>query len=302
MLAGESMFRQTLRQLESGLTVELVAEGNLRQFDHLERVDHARFIMSEHDFSQAPVTRDNEIVGVIDIDDSPAGVVVGEWMRPLAQSAVVSSQTSLREIIKMLAGDQRRYRLVVDANGSWGIVTRSDLQKLPVRLLLFTYVTHLEALMAKVVNENLVEEQWLALLEDVIPELPDQARQALDRNVGSNAIKRLHEAQNSLRKRDSTPTLLELTQFSQKWYIVYRALSLGSQFASEMTGVQWYLRNLVAHNRGYVSDDFQLEQLERRLSICEKWIEYFTDLKTNGSMPGCDDSSQALISATLGGA
>lgn len=68
---------------------------------------------------------------------------------------------------------------------------------------------------------------------------------------------------------------MELTLFSQKWYMAYQVFNLGAQFASEMAGIQKFLRNPVAHGRNYVADDFQLEQLERRLAVIERWIEEF---------------------------
>ncbi len=67
MTISDAIFRATLRRLEANFTVSLVAAFSLRSFDHLTPTDSALDAMRQADFSQAPVTQNDEIVGVIDV-------------------------------------------------------------------------------------------------------------------------------------------------------------------------------------------------------------------------------------------
>ncbi|MCA9833505.1 MAG: CBS domain-containing protein [Thermomicrobiales bacterium] len=277
MQASELMFSTTLKQLESSLSVQLVAGNHLRVFETDESSSSAFSEMNEMDFSQAPVSSDGQVVGVIDREDTDRGALVAHWMKPLSASHLISSQTSLREVIRILASDKRRYRLILTGSDVTGIVTRSDLQKLPVRLLAFSYVTHLETLFTELILSESSADEWVDYLRDFDSSLGGFAQNMLGPLIGTKAVEDLYKKQQNFAHKDVVPPLVEVLEFSQKWYVVCRALDFGEKFAADMAGIQRYLRNPVAHSRNYVSSDLQLEQLNRRLEICEEWIEVLTD-------------------------
>ena len=277
MVSSEQVFRGTLRQLESGLTVQLVAETQLRMFDLIEPAQNALHVMNEFDFSQAPVTSKGEVVGVVDRDVPSTGQTVADWMQPLTSSMMMSAQTNLRDSIRILARSSRRYRLILSDAGVSGILTRSDLQKLPVRLLAFSYVTHLESVLAETIERRSTGDDWVQYLESWDKSLGDLAASAASAGIGSEAIRRLRSNQTRNEKFDIVPSLLEVTEFPQKWYVVCRMMNLGEEFASELAGIQRHLRNSVAHSRNYVASNSHLEQLDRRLGLCEKWIDFLSN-------------------------
>ena len=73
-------------------------------------------------------------------------------MRGLDDSMLVSAEECLPKFLPFL--QDCPYRLVVKGTEIQGIVTLSDVAKLPVRLMAFTLVTHLEMLMARVIREK----------------------------------------------------------------------------------------------------------------------------------------------------
>src|SRR6266404_1948569 len=93
-----------------------------------------------------------DVVGVIEAKGkSPVGYVAGvdlerktcrEALRPFAQSDLVTDSTPLLDLLEVLASSERRF--VLARNRVHGIVTRADLQKPPVRILLFGLISLLE--------------------------------------------------------------------------------------------------------------------------------------------------------------
>jgi hypothetical protein len=72
-------------------------------------------------------------------------------MRRPDDGLLVASDEPLKRFIPLLV--ESPYRLVVRGTRIEGIVTNSDVHKLPVRLLAFALVTHLEMTMADVIAD-----------------------------------------------------------------------------------------------------------------------------------------------------
>ena len=94
--------------------------------------------------------------GVLDLDkargevnhyDPNQRLLVGDICEPLDQDNCLRGDTPLMEYI--LTADHRPFRMVRLANDGLGTVDVEDLQKLPVRILLFTKISHLETLLAR---------------------------------------------------------------------------------------------------------------------------------------------------------
>lgn len=287
MTSPDEIFRDTLRQLETGFTVSMIATGQAMAFDCDQLLADALATMNERDYSQVVVTSSGAVVGVLEdvcCPDRMDGLRLADRMMPLDGNMLVSAGSGLRALVQMLANDDRRYRLVVGMNGGLGIVTRSDLQKLPVRLLLFTYLTHLESMLAAVIEEEAPDESWTELLARKPAGLSDRAKEALGGSVGSKAVEKLREERDKYERGGDKPYFIELTQFSQKWYVVHQLCDLGEQFVEDMVDLQWYLRNMVMHSRNYVPDDVRLTELEDRVSRTQFWITEFARMLGEGSL------------------
>lgn len=301
MKTPDLIFRDTLRRLEVGFTVSMIATGRAKGFDVECQLADVAGVMRESDFSQVVVTSDDSVIGVV--EDSSLGGDLGDLrasdrMTVLRGDMLVSANSALRSLIKSLAHNGLRYRLVVGAEGEIGIVTRTDLLELPVRLLLFSYIAHLESLLEKSILAASPGDAWMGVLGRGTDGLPSDAAQAVKNSVGKKAVDSLIRSQESHKQRGDTPYLIQLTQFPQKWFAAYHIYSLGSDFANEMTSIQWDLRNLVAHSGDYVSDNRRLVGLEQRLGLCEKWISHFTEILNgdDSTIPSLAEISQALES------
>ena len=115
--AGE-LFESTFDALDRSLTVALISEWELIICTD-ETTARQRFNERE-DITQVPVRKGERIVGV--------------WFRedgflPLDDTMLISEATPISQFIPMTGA----FRLVLKRGAIGGIVTRSDLNKLPVR-------------------------------------------------------------------------------------------------------------------------------------------------------------------------
>jgi len=157
-------FETTLSAYKQGFHVSHIATFSLQTCALDETVDQ---VYERHpDFDQVPVAQEGCIVGVLERADHQSAGRVSEQARPLDDSILVEAGEPLIDFIPLMAAPPY-YRLVLQGARITGIVTRSDLLKLPVRLLGFALVTNLELVMKEVIEKHLPEEsEWLRLLSD----------------------------------------------------------------------------------------------------------------------------------------
>ena len=84
----------------------------------------------------------------------------------LSENHVIGADASIIEFV--MTADERPARLVVSGNEVAGLVTLSDLQRLPVRAAIFTLMTSLEIAMAERIETEWPDDPtgWLELLSD----------------------------------------------------------------------------------------------------------------------------------------
>lgn len=163
----DQVLQATLGGLEQGLTVATVAtvpfqtcDGNAIVTEILTRPDLL-------DFDHIPVKQRGQIVGVLERDSQRpiASADAKGAMRPLDSSMLVATSASIERLLPLMKA--KPYRLVVDGGTITGIVTPSDLLKLPVRLFAFALVAHLEVLMIRVIDGKYRSwEEWRDHLDE----------------------------------------------------------------------------------------------------------------------------------------
>ena len=145
------------------------------------------------------------------------------------------------------------YRLVLRGQKIDGIVTRSDLLKLPVRLLAFARITHVELILANLIKKRFNDnDSWLYMLDD-------------DRQRG------VKNKQRWLRLQQADPPLLELTGLRDKSNIVAQLYKPGASFVSDMNEVT-ELRNKLAHAGDFAPDIESIKAFLERLELADAWI------------------------------
>lgn len=239
---SDNIFQTTMIGLETGLHVHHIAtlDNELLTCNIDDKVN-VETLFAERQFEgidQVPVRQGKSIVGVITRECQ--GVI-----HPLDESMLISAQEPITKLIPLIA-EHPPYRLVLLGGRIRGIVTRSDLLKLPVRLFVFTLVTHLELLMADIIRTKYPnsqdELQWLQFL--------NRERQ-----------EKVKENQQSRKRGNLDLPLLEFTDFCDKRDIVRKIFSLPSRrkFKDDLEKIEKYLRNPVAHAASYAQNDQEMK-------------------------------------------
>jgi hypothetical protein len=150
------------------------------------------------------------------------------------------------------------YRLVVKGTKIDGIVTRSDILKLPVRLYIFALITNLELLMMEIIqNQFDVDEEWMGLISQG---RRDKIEQALE----------------NFKKNNLDPSRIELSEFCDKYTIIEKKFELYNGFRSDMVKIEKNLRNPISHARSYTENE---ENLREFLDLLQKTIFWTVKLR-----------------------
>jgi CBS domain-containing protein len=203
-------------------------------------------------FDQFPVEVDGKVVGVLERKPGIGRKQVKDVIRWLDDSLLIAAEEPLVNFIRLIA-DPPYYRLVLQGSKITGIVTRSDLIKLPVRLLIFARLTYLEMIMAEIINTRCPDEaDWMALLSE-------HRRLAV--------MKEQHRHQ---RDKSDLP-LLEMTSILDKGDIVQKLLGLDDSFPHDLDEMR-KLRNKVAHGSQFGERKVQVIPFIAMISKMDGWI------------------------------
>jgi hypothetical protein len=213
-------------------------------------------------FDYLPVRSDDRVVGLLplrglrDATMTPTGPTAGHAMRPLDQSILITSGTGVLRYIE--EAEESPCRLVLRQTRIAGIVTISDLQKLPVRPALFLVVTHLELLMAAAIRSRFAgqfDEAWLALLGNRREGVEERWRDLNSKNL---AIDRINA-----------------TQFADKRRILIKSGLLQcsrSQAERELSAIE-RLRDSLAHASDYALTIESARSTIYRVKLAQRWIK-----------------------------
>ena len=145
-----------LSGLDEGLRVRHIANFPLikcRADEDMEEV----FRRPEYkEFDRLPITQGSRIIGIAERSDPKV-------RRPLDDLVLVAADNPLSHFIHTV--HEQPYRLVVDGTAITGIVTWSDLLKLPVTVLAFALIAQLELTMNSRIKEEYGKgEDWFEFL------------------------------------------------------------------------------------------------------------------------------------------
>lgn len=175
-------FHTTLQALETALTCDLIAEP----------IDFAGEVPAETDTAAIlavararrydtvfvrpkPGTGPVKLAKVAEVDRR-AGTV---HVRPILATEVVAAKTRLGDTLELLSGRPCWYVLVDDRIQL--VLTRADLNKLPVQIYVATVITHLETLIAQVIARRLPDDAWIGVLHEAQRVEAERRQRALQR-------------------------------------------------------------------------------------------------------------------------
>jgi hypothetical protein len=254
MTEGQAdIYAETMQGLAAGLTVGHIATFDLHTCADSDDACRVLDDSNVEIYDQIPVRKNGRIVGVLERRGGTRSGAARDHMRTLENTLLVSAEGPLMSFVR--AADASPYRLVVRETEVSGIVTRSDLLKLPVRVLAFAMITHLESLMAEAVRQagGADDEQWMKYL--------NQGRR-----------EKIFEKQTKLKSGRIDLPLLELTDFCDKRDIVRELRHLDLEFERQLKSIE-DIRNKLAHAGEYAADDEGVRLFVEHLKNTESWIE-----------------------------
>lgn len=237
--------------LHAGLTVELISTPRA----HLQVCradDRIADVMDKNvqNYDHLPVVRsadDPKILGLFHAKALRAGALQGDTVArdfiPLSEDTIIGADSSILEFIS--DADQKPCRLVVSGASIVGLVSLSDLQRLPVRAALFALITGFEITMLIAIRKWYCDEnEWLSSLSE-----------------GRRAM--LEQQKTSALIRDSLVDALLFTQFSDKKQLVlkkYQGKRSRASIKDALNKIE-KLRNLVAHANDYAPSSEQATEV-----------------------------------------
>lgn len=258
-------FKFMMSGLEKALQVVHITTSSIQGCDINDDIGDVLNNQQLLPFDLLSVRQNGHIVGVIRRgSEYPSSGSVRDYMHPLDESVLISAEMPLLEYISIDPLD----RLVLQGINICGIITRSDLLKLPVRLLAFSLVTHIEVLMSNLICITDVNEQtWLPFLDD------------------NGRSKEISRKQQQLKAKHSDPDLLEYTYFSDKRIILEHLFDsketplhkLLPEGAIDQLKEINELRNTVAHTGNDIKSLDPIQDFIRRLRLAQAWIDSFPD-------------------------
>ena len=229
------------RVFEQAFAVHDIAEP-IVSFDELASADEVRCFMESRHFEIVGIREGGHIMGFVERDDLGVGKC-GDYVQPLDDAQVVSDSMPLHNLILRLKESRRLFVNVFGSVG--GIVSRSDLQKPPVRMWLFGVVTLIEMRLNRLIERFCSDSEWKEFLSD-------------------GRIQKAEDLLQERRRRNRDLNLLDCLQLSDKAQIVARNVKLRerTQFESrnqleKSAKMIEKLRNNLAHSQDIVTNDWE---------------------------------------------
>ena len=171
---GSDVGSEVLDLVQRSLTVDTIMTPRVRLATcRGDETASAVMDRNEDHFSFLPVVDDTERKRFLGLyraeqwfsDEAPDEPIRHDF-ELLSENHVIGADASIIEFV--MTADERPARLVVSGNEVAGLVTLSDLQRLPVRAAIFTLITSLEIAMAERIETEWPDDPtgWLELLSD----------------------------------------------------------------------------------------------------------------------------------------
>jgi hypothetical protein len=261
---------EALRTFENGLAVHLI-ETHREDFISCAADDPLAEVVENsrsRQFDFLPVTEPTavgvgsaRIIGLIHLvpflaeDAAPEGSV-GRYMQPLSEQNLIGADASILEFVR--DADRRSLRFVVAGREISGLVSLSDLQRLPTRASLFALVTYLEMTMTEVIRCHIGDA-------DPLERLPPDRR------------KKVYEKIAKAKRSDAFVDALLFTEFADKVTLIKRCvLQSGKNQFEKDSGKIRDLRDGLAHANDYASTADKARLVCKTVRLVDHWIERLT--------------------------
>lgn len=268
----------TFETLHRGLTVGLIStpRDDLKTCSLDDSIaDVVMHTTENYDYLPVTAEEGGRIVGLfhaVDFTDKSEGRV-REHCRPQSEEHLIGADASILDFIRQ--ADCRPCRLVVSGTGIVGLVTLSDLQKLPVRAALFALVAGLEISMAEAIERSYpAPDDWLRHLS---PSRRQKIREEIDKS----------------KDRDGFVDELLFTQFCDKRDILTRLPCLSRRKKSLRDRLKRIekLRNRLVHANDYAATP---EEARNVCDVVRSLLELRQEIESAISSASAGSDSERL--------
>jgi CBS domain-containing protein len=205
-------------------------------------------------FDCAPVKGDGKLLGMVYSKDATKPCAVASVMRPLHEVPLVSADTPIAALIRSMTGEDKHFWLVLDGIEINGIVTRSDLSKLPVRLLAITKIVHLEQLITQLLRKRIPGELWKG-------------------GLTGKRVDAIEQLLTQLRASNENTDVFECMGFSDKISVLKQVNGL--QVATQVLWDANGLRNQLMHGREGGDDPISVSKFLEQLNAIDNQITHY---------------------------
>jgi len=224
-----------------GFTVLDIAEP-LISFDGDKPAQAVRDLMAQLRLTVAGIRVAGQVAGYARREQLQDGLCQ-QYLQPFSQAQVVQESAPLANVIEKLAATDYCFVSILGSVGA--IVSRTDVEKPPVRMWLFGMITILEMHLVNAIEERYPQNRW---------------RDKLSPGRLQKAEALLAERQ----RRNQTVTLLDCLQFPDKMRILIKDPDWRRDFGFESVRAAEQaiksvesLRNNLAHAQGIVAYDWE---------------------------------------------
>jgi hypothetical protein len=260
VLLSQSSLQSLRRVFLTGFSVHDITEP-LVSFDQSVPAEEVRLFMEPRKLEVVCIRGDGLVIGYVQRSSLGAGLC-SEFLCRFGEKQVIATDTPLADVVLGLRDYPRLFVNVFGQVG--GIVTRTDLQKPPVRMWLFGMITLIEMRMTRMLEQFESSGDWQQYLSD-------------GRVAKAEAL--LVERQ----RRNQSLELIDCLQFSDKCQIIARDKDLrawtrfDSRRQVEEAGKKLErLRNNLAHAQDIIATDW-----EALLDLSENLDQLLEDPETS---------------------
>lgn len=255
------------RLFEEGFTVRDIA-SSLASFDSETPADHARAIMVEQRYRVAGVRVKGLTAGFVEADKLQGGTC-GNHLQPIDGDRVLPDTASLSTAVIVL--DKREPVFIRVLGEVGGLITRSDLQKPPVRMWLFGVITILEMSLVRIIENRFPDGSWKI-------------------HISENRLQKTEGLMRERRRRGQDVRMIDCLQLSDKAWVLWKDPELRAGLEAK-TRKEWEervkttesLRNNLAHSQDIVTHDWPA--IVRITQSLDKMAERLSNLENRPSPP-----------------
>lgn len=229
------------RVFQQAFVVHDVAES-LLSFDDSTSSNLVREFMETKRYELVGIRKEGRVEGYVQIADLGDGLCA-DCVKPFDESQIILDSASLAELVLRLNEYPRLFVSILGRVG--GIVSRTDLQKPPVRMWLFGMITLIEMRFHRMIEQYCPDGTWKQFLSE-------------------GRIQKAEELLSERIRRKQDLDLLDCLQMSDKVQIIARNKQLRSMTRYESrkkledeSKILEKLRNNLAHSQDIILNDWR---------------------------------------------